>query len=334
MLDADHFERAVVAAAPPDVPVGAVRDAVAAFVRERRMQRWQVAECVTRAWRAIRSDHPTESATTLRSVRASTPESQVQTAMLRQLLRPWVHDVRRAVFGRTGRPFPSVRSAVRWLEASAARPTVATRTRLKPRYDRLLAQVRPVVAALECLTGTEWRLQETVVMLSYYRPRQTAVSHIGVARGSPLVAVKQAAGGIARVSGLTEAAVVSWILTGRAPVLTPARMSTRMHSHALPDGTAIVRRDATIEVNVRDLSYREFRGLYRALRATLEVTRVKGLTRRDVALKGAVDRRGGLPHPHPWSMGFWRSVADDVGFPTAMAALMAYRRLQGKLKRL
>ena len=332
MLDAEQFRLEVFDAVPKEVPAGAVHGAIEEFERQGRTQAWQVAECVTRARQLVAQVRLEEPAQTL--ALASTPESEVQTAALRRMLAPWVHDVRRELFGRPGRPFTSAHAAVRWIEASAARRTIARRKRMKARYDRLMARVRPELAGLERLTGNEWRLQEVVLTLSYQRPRQASVTHIGVARGSRLMALKQAASGMAGASGFAEDAVVSWILVGHAPVLGPARLLTRIHRRTLPDGTAMIRREASVELNVRDLSYQKFRGIYRAIRATWEVTRVKGWTRRDVKLKEAVDRRGGLPQRHPWSKGFWQPVADGLGFPTYMAALMAYRRLVKRLARL
>ncbi len=332
MQDAERFRLDVFDAVPEDVPVGAVHQAIDEFARQGKLRTWQVVACVARAGELTELQGPTNK--DARPVIASTPESQVQTARWHTLLRPWVLEVRRALFRRAGRPFESATAAARWIEASTNHMTPAKRTRLKPRYDRLMARIQPELEALRVLTGSEYLLREVAVTLLYQKPRCKVVARVRVARGSPLMTLKQAANGMAHASGFAEDAIVSWILFGQAPALEPARLTTRMYGSTLPDGTPVVRREASVELHVRDLSYQEFRRIYRALRTGWEVTRVKGLTRRDVTLKAAVDRRGGLLRKQPWSRAFWQPVADDLGYQSHQAALMAYRRLRTKLARL
>ena len=181
-------------------------------------------------------------------------------------------------------------------------------------------------------------LRKSIETLSYQRPGERQVSYVPVRLGvGPLNRAQEMVSAVARVTGLAEDAVVSHMLIGQPLKLPAVRGHVARRTGRLPDNDWWDELYATIEINVRDVSYAELRSLYHALRRTWRRARTGGLTERDEWLLKTVEKLGGVPAQQPWSRKFWERVhelARRAGYEDESwrTSLMQYRRLTDKLR--
>ena len=252
------------------------------------------------------------------------------------LLGPWVEETRRQIFEGPQAPFRSLNGAAAWIEQQAAAQPRASKTDLALAAD-LDRQIMALARQLSSLTLRQYGVTQHVDTLAYQKPgKEKEWVHQAVVLDTPsaLGVLQKAASTMAATTGFTEDAVVRFILTGALPQLPSARVHVGPRSHKLPDGTWWVRGHATIELNVRDVSFRQLRAIHRQVRSAWGPID-RGLTKQENKLLAIVTATG--PPPHGSGAGaYWKRVhtkarAAGFGGETYNAVQMAYYRAKDKL---
>src|SRR5439155_16363299 len=147
---------------------------------------------------------------------------------------------------------------------------------------------------------------------------------------SSLGQLKRVALGIADVTDLSEDAVVSYVLLGREPFLSPWRVRIQMRSCRLPDGANLSRPSIGFELHVQDVRWSELRRMYRDFcRIARRQHRAMKLTAREDVLRRVLASSGGVPS-RSGAREAWNVVANRAGYPNGQAARVAYNRILRK----
>jgi hypothetical protein len=146
---------------------------------------------------------------------------------------------------------------------------------------------------------------------------------------------------LARASGFSPPDVAAYVLADIPPILDAATISVEHLTVPVPfGGEAIQRSQVTLTVHARDLSYDEYRALFRQVRQELNLVQAHGLTDDDSALLQLVESLGSPPTGRgsgPYWVGVqraWNRNHRDERFQTPDGPRMWYSRLQKKLKAL
>jgi hypothetical protein len=102
----------------------------------------------------------------------------------------------------------------------------------------------------------------------------------------------RAAEQMADVTGFSRPPIITYILTGKPPALTPFAVSCRAIWH---ESTGIFRRQPTIACYARDITYSDHRGIFKQIRKALNVTKKKVISEEDQQFQALVRRRGEPP---------------------------------------
>ena len=336
-MSIEWFKARVHDTAPGHLPADAIRQAVTLHEKQGRLHRGDVAECLALARQIAAQDsrHP-------RRADRTSPEARTVTLGLVQAIEPSVAEIRRQLFENEQPPFTSLRAAAAWIEQQAAAQPRQSRTAKERQTDakraaELVKRIRPHLLELGTHLGVNARVTTSIETLAYQRPRQAWVSRVAVELGDrPLHVLQAGVAAIAHATGFAEDAVTSHVLAGTQPELRAAQGRMSRHSGRLPDGRSITRSFATIEINVREVSYAALRRLYHQVRRAWKGPKTRGVTPRDDWLRTTVAKLGGVPRRQPWSKKFWEQVYvaarkanyDDGSWRTSM---MGYRRLLKKL---
>ncbi len=103
------------------------------------------------------------------------------------------------------------------------------------------------------------------------------------------------------------------------------------------DGKTFISGQGHIVLNVRDVSYRELKETYRAIRKRWQGRTIRGRTEREKRLLRVVTAQGGPPANRPCSQAFWEGVRGvmnrryQCNYTTFHGPLMAYRNALKKV---
>lgn len=288
------------------VPAAAVRQASQEFEAIGRLNPWDVPDCLERAG-SIAGAQPKLGVRRVRPGRA-----RVTAAGLTDMIQLRVKEIRRAVFAADNPPFPEESAAVAWIEATAAAQPEATKTarrktqRLEREIYRLLeqhARLRP-----DIVVGFE---REVHGLLAYRKPGDAWVHHVVIRDpDGPVARLHAACVELAAATGFWPSDLAAHVLSG-APLRLPA-VQVREHDKLARFEAGWIRRTwVTIELHANDVTFTEFRELFRDIRGKLQLGRRKAITDDDERFLSLVRRHGGPPPRTPNSRPFWERVRQD-----------------------
>ena len=296
-MDAREFRDDVLLKAPPSVSRPLLNEVIGTYVAVGQHERRDVAPCIGVAarlsMRGVTAAAGPEHARALavRPAARPTPEMRLRSAQLARQVRGWVEAVRTALFGHATPPCGSAAEAEAWLAAAVQALYARTRNTAQ-RLAVLLAGVRAGIhGSVDAATraGVQGAALDAVFE-------------------SPMVTLETEVRHLAEATGFSEADVLADILAGIPPTLPPVTVAVQQVTRPLPGGGGpIARRQVTIVLHARDLTYQEHRALFRQVRQQLQRVRTKGISDEDCRLLRLVERRG--PPPSGRGSGaFWTGI--------------------------
>ncbi len=292
-MDKKEFVSTVRRKAPAGIPRRVVDLAADVFFDFRQEKNsvgyWDVSDAIVLAGRVNEATKSTASAPGLLLV--PTASDLLASERICANLEPEVIALRRKLFGSGARPFSEPEEAKKWIEKRAP-------TRLPKRSRRTVA---PILAQLEKLrrsTGVNFVPDDQ----SLHYPDATSKGWVRVTNtqfGSGLYALAKGVQRIASRANVPPVAVTSWVLGGARPVIP--RVSVTEHSG--------MRQWVTLEINASDLTWRELRQLYGAIRALPSLSRQK-INPLHYRIFQMVRQRGGVPRRG--RVAFWRRIHQDL----------------------
>jgi hypothetical protein len=285
---------------------------------------------------------------TSRSTRP-TPEMRLRSAQLTHQIDASVQAVRRTLFGQPSAPFASLSEAIGWIEGEVRHLNEGIaawgRALYQPLWDQAL---EPSTLAGE--PGTPETSQRVDVLLEAVRAGMIgwvapAEQHAPQGEGSrgvldaPVCRLQRYVRQLARASGFSAPDVAAYLLADIPPTLDAATISVEHLTVPIPfGGGEIQRSQVTLTVHARDLSYDEYRDLFRQVRQELHLVRAKGVTDEDIEFLRLVDSLG-IPPTGRGSGPYWTRVQrawkrhhPEKRCETLNGPRIRYGRLQKKLK--
>jgi hypothetical protein len=323
-MNAHEFRDEVLLKAPPSVSRPLLNEVIGTYVAVGQHERRDVAPCIGVAarlsMRGVTAAAGPEHARALavRPAARPTPEMRLRSAQLARQVRGWVEAVRTALFGHATPPCGSAAEAEAWLAAAVqalyARTGAASRALYQREWD---AALTPAPQGRRARTRNT--AQRLAVLLAGVRAgihgSVDAATRAGVQGAaldavfeSPMVTLETEVRHLAEATGFSEADVLADILAGIPPTLPPVTVAVQQVTRPLPGGGGpIARRQVTIVLHARDLTYQEHRALFRQVRQQLQRVRTKGISDEDCRLLRLVERRG--PPPSGRGSGaFWTGI--------------------------
>ncbi len=164
--------------------------------------------------------------------------------------------------------------------------------------------------------------------------KRVPVAGVRPFRTSDLASLENQSRWLAKATGFSMPALVTWILTDIQPTLDPVAMGLFWHRSPFPEVPE--RYWAKVQVNSFQVTAAQWTGLRRQLRQHLGITKSKPLSDPDQKLLRIVDSLGGVPKKHGEKRSFWERVFREhlEAFPkwqSADAIRKRYGRIRGKL---
>lgn len=204
-------------------------------------------------------------------------------------------------FGGPEPPFESLQAASDWIEHQAERDLAAWREKKEGRN-----KARDEINRLASEHGIELGFKAT--LLRYQKPGDEHVKNVHAVPSTYLHKLARKVESMAKYTGLPADALTTHILTGLKPIKGRARITTTEKVYTLPSGEQIATADATVSFRARDLTDKELRSIYNAVRAHVGGKGTKGLDYQDVDLWELVQDLGGPPREHGSKGVFWEEV--------------------------
>ena len=314
------------------VPRWAINAAVEEYVRRKWDNREKTEECASLAKRIALNHEEGNKGAAL----APTPTLVLDSDKLIQAVQPSIEQARRDIFGQSTPPFSSLEDAAKWIELSAEQQYKPSQ-RNRQRADRLTREITERCCQLRGLLGIEPSFSLNTPSLDYAKPGNQWVHRVPVVAHSPLAKLESVVSDLAKSTGFSRAAVTSLILVGLPPVLPLARICFHNQYPGRQSPLDIRRHWVTMELYARDITYKQFRRIYREVGQPLKVTRTKPITTDHLELLRFVDSMGGEPSNRGGKRAFWERVQKAWNrksrkkmYKTWRGLEMRYRRLQRK----
>jgi hypothetical protein len=218
-------------------------------------------------------------------------------------LAPNIEDLRRRQFGSPDPPFKTATEAAQWVERTSNadlaqwREESEERKRARTEIERLAHKYRIEIARKRTL-------------LSYQKPGDEHVKWVYTVPGTFLYRLSEETHRMARHCGVPQAALVTHVLTGLEPARSRAHLTTTQNWYTLPSGEQIGVNEATVTFRARDLTDKELRTVYNAVRGHVGGKGTKGIEDKDVDLWKLVQDLGGPPREHGSKGRFWETVRE------------------------
>ena len=262
------------------------------------------------------------------------PGERLLGSVLMEAMRPSVEAVRTQPFGSPKPPFRSQPEAARWIERAAKaqqglpKDHVARWHALRPRFLRLIKK-------LEEVTGANWTVKSSVIVLPYVKPGQSTVINIFAARGSPLATLAGNASMLSKATGIIEALLVSHILTGQRVTRDAVSYTTIFSTAALPAGGFLQRNEVHLEVRSADVNEKQWRRIAKLIRQELGGgERLKQPSAKAWKLWKVVERIGGDPTSFAvsdWERVRRRCAKKGIEYKTWRGPKIMYQRTRKRL---
>ena len=265
----------------------------------------------------------------------STDEARGETARLLHAMTPLVEATRRALFRGDTPPFTSLTEASTWITKAATRQRAVDTARVGQAYARAVQACEAFGKLLGCDQPTTF-IRPPV--LSYRlsgeasAPGQPSRDYksVPVSPTSPLGQLKRVVAAIADLTGFDEEAVVSYILVGHEPFLSPWTARITPRSVRLPSGVSFRRPSVEFRLHVQDIPWSQLRDVYGGIRHVLRRQHhAMALTVKEDALRRVLASQGGVP-ARRGAGAAWNTIARRAGYPNGQAARVAYNRVRGK----
>lgn len=191
-------------------------------------------------------------------------------ARLVEQINPEAKRIRRELFGGDAPPFSSIADAASWIERSAM---AQSETAVK-KVGRLFDDALIACHELEPFVGHEVRAH-VLPFLSYpvasFRDGTATRQSRSVrfARSSPLGRLKRMVAGVSYVTAFSEVELVGYVLTGRAPFLSPYELTFEQRTARFDGGSTLSRIAFLIELRVADLSTQDWNEVLQIARMAL-----------------------------------------------------------------
>jgi hypothetical protein len=114
---------------------------------------------------------------------------------------------------------------------------------------------------------------------------------------------------VSKATGFKKTAIIFYIFTDLQPIISKASLGWNINSYNLPTGENIVRTKINIEISTNDLTFDELKQLYNTYRASLNVTKKKGLSEKEKEIYIMVSNEGGVRQSKPTE--FWKGIKDE-----------------------
>lgn len=265
----------------------------------------------------------------------STDEARGETARLLQAITPLVEATRRSIFRGDDPPFNSLTDASVWIKKEARRQRAVDTARVGKAYSRAVQACLALGKILGCDQPTAFIRQP---VLSYRSSGEASApgkpsrdyKYVPVSPKSKLGQLKRVVAEIADLTGFGEDAVVSYILVGLEPFLSPWTARIEPRSLRLPSGLPLRRPSIEFRLHVQDIPWSQLRQVYGVIRKALRLKhRAMALTVKEDELRKVLAFQGGVPSRRGAGEA-WNTIARLAGYPNGQAARVAYNRIRGK----
>ncbi|MFP3897910.1 MAG: hypothetical protein ACLFVD_01140 [Dehalococcoidia bacterium] len=290
---------------------------------------------------------------------------------LAEQIKPWVQDVRLALFRSQAAPFRSATEARRWLARVNEKLDVWSKALDEWRNDvnewhdragqwhkradtwhgywqRILAKYPHYTEGVE-----QWSLMKeqgidvklpTEHELRRLEELDLAIKAIKVGQVEDPPALDRETAGyldtvtpelfkISKVTGFTWESIEMYILADRLPILPPYTLGILKEAHMLPSGATIENRFAGVTIR-STIAAKDLRSLYRDIREQLGLERSKPFTSEDLELYKMVLARGSISGARGETVKFWESVKDDWNKKHPYNRKRTWKGFQNRYKRI
>ena len=281
-----------------------------------------------------------------------------------QQIRPWVEDIREALFQTKSAPFSCTKAAERWtgeMEERASEWREGVNEWINQEHERhaalcvLVERYPSVTKGIEAWGSgssipteipsvdaiTLERLQhlsddEVLRYLNSLQSKPPPEEDDCVRSWQAFLANMLE---ICKATGFTARSVEMHILTDAPPVLPLFRIAVIDEPHLLPSGASLKNRYAKVTVQ-GDMTFDDLRYLYRHVRRVLGLRRVKPFTKKSMQLYEVVVSRGTIPQTRGEVESFWESVRKEYNalnpahkYKTWKVVKITYERIVARLER-
>jgi hypothetical protein len=326
-MDEKTFRMIVSMRKPPEVGEESLAAASDFFVEQGDTQERHVSRCIQLAGR-FENHHASsqENAGLLeRRLVPLTPGMLMISDDLTGRITPEVEHLRQELFENTHAPFSSKKEAALWIEQQGQQQdyTLSFKEGVTTWVDQTDPQRRQQLEAIRqeieglyrqwtALTGETVRpFSPNRRFLPYVRPSEKGrlwPEEFPVCAGSPLAKLYEVSHKIAQATGFAQQSVVTYILTGTKPLLSPLTV----HIHRMGNVTFNTTRvQAVVECNTPDVTDEQLRAIRREIRHAWEAENTKLLSEDDRQLLSIVERFGDVPQRRGDKKPFWEKVCQE-----------------------
>lgn len=248
-------------------------------------------------------------------------------------LAPKIEDLRRREFGSPHPPFRTATEAAECVERTSSanlaewREESEERKRARTEIERLAHKYRI-------------EIEKKATLLPYQKPGDEHVKWVPTVPGTFLCQLTKETHRMATQCGVPQAALVTHVLTGLESARSRAHLTTRENWYTLPSGEQIGVNEATVIFRARDLTDKELRTIYNAVRGHVDGKGTKGIEDKDVDLWELVQDLDGPPQEHGSKGQFWETVRerwnrehpDEEPYTTRNGVKTRYERILTRLR--
>lgn len=282
-------------------------------------------------------------------------EPTITAKFLADQIRPWVEDIREALFSTRSAPFSCIEDAEAWLDETERKVD-----KWSERVDKWIKQRNEQDAYLcvlverhpSWMNGIEaWGDSPAIAFeLPTVEPlmREKLQHLMSLKPGKPPEQDERVESyktwldnilEIYKATGFTVKSIEMYILADVLPVLPPFRLAIINEPHLLPSGKSLLNRYAKVTIR-GDITEKDLRPLHRRIRRELGIRRSKSLSEQNIRLCEMVAQRGGIPEEGV--MAFWESVKEEWNkryrgkyrtYTSVQGPQIAYKRTIARLER-
>ena len=251
-----------------------------------------------------------------------TSGNMLDSEILIEKITPYIEDVRKQIFG-TKLPFDTIKKAVQWIEQKAKEPLPPVTEKKIQRFEKAFSKVVDLFLKnpFPCTISSP-----QYPILKY--PGEKAVQKVP-AINPDLLRIKEAVDKLVPATSFMPHAITAFLLTGIAPIIPRVIMREKRINQKIPLNSECQRFSLSLEINARDLTFKELKTIYDRIQERLHIKKKKRLNQKHEKLYQIVKRCGGPPEKD--KVAFWKKIAKDCGYGGWRQAKIAYKRLNAKL---
>lgn len=317
---------------PPDLPDFALEVAIRYFVELNQTTTADISKCIQGAGvisRAVQAQAPKTKSGLGEFVQKLSPDRDIISSHMVELIRPEVEAVRRKLFGSPEPPFKKYEDSVAWLERESRKK--GQKRRLEQVFDRSYRKWERQAWRLQRLT-TKGIVSPSLKArtITYAKPGDKWAHSVAVRLDTRLAALEDFLRRAEKRTGFSQPVLVMHVLT---PI--PAVLPRWTLSYTPPVGEYKPGGLFTVKILAQTVSWKDMRSIYQAINRTIGRSKASILDETDQVLRGVMKRFGGPPARG--KMKYWQRVSEECrrqgarSLRTGHAARMRFERLRRKL---